>query len=49
MPGRLDEEQAAVHPSILNITFTLCSKLFSQVGCVLFFDVSHYRIPAATI
>lgn len=42
----LDEEQAAMYPCILDIPFSLGSKLLSQVCGVLVFDVFHDRVPA---
>lgn len=46
MAGWLDEEQAAVNPSILNVTLALCGKLLSEICRMLVFDVLHDRIPA---
>lgn len=42
----LDEEQTAVHASILNVPFTLRSKLLPQVGRVLVLDVLDNWVPA---
>lgn len=46
MAGRLNEEQAAVNTSILDITFTLSRELFAKVGGVLIFDVFDDWVPA---
>ena len=45
MPRRLDEEQAAMYASILDIAFALSCKLFSQVSRVLVFDVFDDGVP----
>ena len=42
----LNEEQAAMDAGILNVTLSLCGKLFAEVGGVLIFDVLDHRIPA---
>ena len=42
----LDEEETAVDSGVLNISFTLSSKLLAQVGGVLVFDVLDDRVPA---
>lgn len=46
MTGGLNEEQTAVHTSILNVTFALRSKLLPQVGRMLILDVFDNRVPA---
>jgi hypothetical protein len=46
MAGRLNEEQAAVNTSILDITFALSCELFAKVGGVLIFDVFDNWVPA---
>lgn len=45
----LDEEQAAVDASVLNIAFALGGELFSEIGRVLILDVLHNRIPARAL
>lgn len=43
---RLDEEEAAVNASVLDVSFSLSGQFFSEVGRVLVFDVFDDRIPA---
>ena len=47
MTGGLDEEEAAMNSSILDIPLTLSGEFFAEVCRVLIFDVLHDRIPAA--
>lgn len=49
MSAWLDEEQAAVDPRILQISFALSSQLLAQVSAVLVFDVFDDWIPAALV
>lgn len=42
----LDEEETAVDSGVLDISFTLSSKLLAQVGGVLVFNVLDDRVPA---
>src|ERR1700761_4944373 len=49
MAGRLNEEEAAVNASVLQISLTLSSKLLAQISTVLIFDVFDDWIPAALI
>jgi len=49
VPRRLDEEQAAVDTSVLNITFSLGGEFFAEIRRVLIFDVLHDRIPASLV
>jgi hypothetical protein len=44
----LDEEQAAVNPSILNVSFTLSCEFLSQVGGMLILDVLDNWVPAGS-
>lgn len=48
MASGVDEVQAAVNASILNIPFTLSSQLLAQISRVLILDVFDDRIPAET-
>lgn len=45
----LDEEQAAVDARILDVTLTLGSELFSQVGGVLVLDILDNGVPATVV
>lgn len=45
MTRGLNEEQTAVHASILNVTFALRSKFFPQVGRVLILDIFDNWVP----
>jgi hypothetical protein len=47
--GRLNEEEAAVDASVLDVPLSLGGELLSQVGGVLIFDVLDDRIPAAVV
>lgn len=46
---RLDEEEAAVDASILDISLTLGRKLLSEIGGVLVLDVFDNGVPAAVV
>lgn len=46
MAGWLDEKQAAVNPSVLDVTLALCGKLLSEICRMLVFNVLHNRVPA---
>lgn len=46
MTRGLNEEQTAVHASILDVTFALRSKLLPQVSRVLVLDVFDNWVPA---
>jgi len=46
---RLDEEQAAVDPGVLDIAFSLGREFLPQVGRVLVLDVLDNWVPAAVI
>lgn len=47
--GRLDEEEAAVDAGVLQVSLTLGSELFAEVGAVLVLDVLDDGIPAALV
>lgn len=47
MAGGLDEEQAAVDAGILDVAFTLSSKLLAKVCGVLILDVLDNWVPAS--
>lgn len=47
MSGRLNEEQAAVDASILDVALSLSSQFLAKVGRMLIFDVFHDWVPAA--
>ena len=47
--GRLDEEQAAVDPGVLDIALALRSKFLPKVGGVLILDVLDDGIPATVV
>jgi hypothetical protein len=49
VPRRLDEEQAAVDTSVLNITFSLGGEFFAEIRRVLILDVLHDRVPASLV
>ena len=49
VPRRLNEEQAAVNPGILDVALALGGELFPEVGRVLVLDVLDNWIPAAVI
>lgn len=49
MTGGLDEEQAAVNASILDVTLSLSGELFSQVRRMLVLDIFNNGVPAAVI
>lgn len=44
--GRLDEEETAVNPSVLDVAFSLGGEFFSEVSRVLVFDILDDRVPA---
>jgi hypothetical protein len=44
--GRLDEEEAAVDASVLNVSLSLGGEFFAEVGRVLVLDVLDNRVPA---
>lgn len=46
MAGRLNEEQAAVNPGILDVALTLGSEFLAEVGRVLILDVLDNGVPA---
>jgi hypothetical protein len=43
---RLDEEEAAVDSSVLDVSLSLGGEFFAQVGRVLVLDVLDNRVPA---
>lgn len=45
MTGGLDEEETAMDTGVLDVTFSLCSKFFAEVGGMLIFDVLDNRVP----
>ncbi len=47
--GRLDEEQAAVDASVLDVALALSSELLSQVRRVLVLDVLDNGVPASVV
>lgn len=49
MAGRLDEEQAAMNTSILDVTFTLSCKLLAKVCGVLILDILDDWVPASAM
>ena len=46
MSGRVDEEQCAVNPSVLDVTVPHRRQLFSEVRAVLVLDVFDDGVPA---
>jgi len=46
---RLNEEQAAVNPCVLNVSLSLRSELLSEIGTMLVLDVFHNGIPASIV
>jgi hypothetical protein len=44
--GRLDEEEAAVDASVLDVSLSLGGEFFAEVGRVLVLDVLDNRVPA---
>lgn len=44
--GGLDEEQAAVNASVLDVALTLSSELLAEIGGVLILDVFDNGVPA---
>lgn len=46
---RLDEEKAAVDAGVLDITFSLCCELLSQIRGVLILDILDDGVPAAVV
>ena len=46
MAGGLDEEQAAVNTSILDVTLTLSGEFLAEVCRVLILDVLDNGVPA---
>ena len=49
MSGGLDEEKTAVDTGVLDVTFSLCCELLSQIRGVLILDILDDRVPAAVI
>jgi hypothetical protein len=45
----LDEEQATMDTSILDVTLTLSSEFLAKVGGVLILDILDNRVPAGLI
>ena len=46
MSGGLDEEEAAVDPTVLDVAVALGGEFLSKVGRVLVLDVFDNRVPA---
>lgn len=46
MTGWLNEEETAMDTGVLDVTFSLGGKFFSEVGGMLIFDVLDNRVPA---
>ena len=46
---RLDEEQAAVNPGVLDVALALRGEFLAEVGGVLILDIFDDRIPAAVV
>ena len=46
MTRRLNEEQAAVDASVLNVALALGCELFSEIGRVLVLDIFDDGVPA---
>ena len=44
--GRLNEEEAAVNASVLDVSFSLSGQFFPQIGRMLIFDVFDDGVPA---
>lgn len=49
MAGGLNEEEAAVDASVLDVTLTLRGELLSQVSGVLVLDILDDGVPAAVV
>lgn len=43
--GGLNEEEAAMNTSVLNITLSLSGEFLAEIGGMLILDVLHDRIP----
>jgi hypothetical protein len=49
MTGRIDEEQRAVNPGVLDVTVSHGRQLFSEVRAVLVLDVFDDGVPAERV
>lgn len=49
VPGRLNEEQTAMDPGVLQIFLTLCCELLPEICAMLILDVLDNWVPAAII